>query len=83
MADVVGRGVIEVSADASKLKAGIDDAKRSIKSFGKDVSGSVGTASARASNSIDRYVRSLQTQAGSPPSLRGATRRGEQRTAHE
>jgi lambda family phage tail tape measure protein len=63
MADVVGRGVIEVSADASKLKAGIDDAKRSIKSFGKDVSGSVGTASARASNSIDRYVRSLQTQA--------------------
>jgi lambda family phage tail tape measure protein len=63
MADVVGRGVIEVSADASKLKAGIDDAKRSIKSFGKDVSDSVGTASARASKSIDNYVRSLQTAA--------------------
>lgn len=63
MADVVGRGVIEVSADATKLKAGIDDAKRSIKSFGKDVSDSVGTASARASKSIDNYVRSLQTAA--------------------
>ena len=63
MTDVVGRGVIEVSADASKLKAGIDDAKRSIKSFGKDVSDSVGTASARASKSIDNYVKSLQTAA--------------------
>jgi lambda family phage tail tape measure protein len=63
MADVIGRGVIEVSADASKLKAGIDDAKRSIKSFGKDVSDSVGTASARASKSIDNYVKSLQTAA--------------------
>ena len=62
MADVIGKGVIEVSADASKLKAGIDDAKRSIKSFGKDVADSVGTASARASKSIDNYVRNLQTQ---------------------
>jgi lambda family phage tail tape measure protein len=63
MTDVVGRGVIEVSADATKLKAGIDDAKRSIKSFGKDVADSVGTASARASKSIDNYVRNLQTVA--------------------
>jgi lambda family phage tail tape measure protein len=63
MSDVIGKGVIEVSADATKLKAGIDDAKRSIKSFGKDVSDSVGTASARASKSIDNYVRNLQTVA--------------------
>ncbi len=63
MTDVIGKGVIEVSADASKLKAGIDDAKKSIKSFGKDVSDSVGTASARASKSIDNYVKSLQTAA--------------------
>ena len=34
MADVIGRGVIEVSADASGLKAGIDDAKRSIRTLG-------------------------------------------------
>jgi lambda family phage tail tape measure protein len=63
MSDVIGKGVIEVSADATKLKAGIDDAKRSIKSFGKDVADSVGTASARASKSIDNYVRNLQTVA--------------------
>ncbi|NDZ12039.1 hypothetical protein C7T35_15465 [Variovorax sp. WS11] len=63
MADVIGRGVIEVSADATKLKAGVDDAKRSIKSLGKDIGDSMGTASARASKSIDNYVKKLQTAA--------------------
>lgn len=63
MADVIGRGVIEVSADASKLKAGVDDAKRSIKSLGKDIGDSVSTGSARASRSIDNYVKKLQTAA--------------------
>lgn len=63
MSDVIGRGVIEVSADSTKLKAGIDDAKRSIKSLGGDISSGIGTASKSASASIDRYVRSLQTQA--------------------
>lgn len=63
MADVIGRGVIEVSADSSKLKAGIDDAKRSIRSFGQDVANSVGTASEKASRSIDNYVKKLQDAA--------------------
>lgn len=33
MTNVIGKGVIEVSADATKLKAGIDDAKKSIKAL--------------------------------------------------
>lgn len=63
MADVIGRGVIEVSADATKLKAGVDDAKRSIKSLGKDVGDSMAAGSARASKSIDNYIKKLQTAA--------------------
>jgi lambda family phage tail tape measure protein len=58
MSDVIGKGVIEVSADSTKLKAGIDDAKRSIRSLGeanKD-------ASTKASQSIDRYVKRLEVQ---------------------
>lgn len=55
---VIGRGVIEVSADATKLKAGIDDAKRSINGMGEAAT----KASAAASRSIDRFIRDLQTQ---------------------
>jgi hypothetical protein len=55
MTDVIGRGVIEVSADATKLKAGIEDAKRSIKSLG--IASSDATKS--QSQSIDRYVKQL------------------------
>jgi lambda family phage tail tape measure protein len=60
MADVIGRGVIEVSADASKLTAGISDAKRSIKGLGKDIGDSVSAGSEKASRSIDNYVRKLE-----------------------
>jgi lambda family phage tail tape measure protein len=58
MADTIGRGVIEIVADARKLKAGIDDAKRSIRTLGegqKDISKS-------AQQSIDRYIGKLQQQ---------------------
>jgi lambda family phage tail tape measure protein len=55
---VIGKGVIEVSADSSKLRAGIDDAKRSIRSLG-DANKEV---SAKASQSIDRYVQKLEQQ---------------------
>lgn len=58
MSDVVGRGVIEISADASKLKAGIDDAKRSINGMGEAAEKN----GARSSKAIDNYVKSLQTQ---------------------
>lgn len=55
----IGQGVIELSADGSKLKAGIEDAKRSIKSLGTATS----DVSKSASQSIDRYVKRLETQA--------------------
>lgn len=59
MTDVIGKGVIEVSADATKLKAGMDEANRSIRGFGDNAK----TASKSASDSIDRYVKRLETQA--------------------
>lgn len=59
MADqTVGRGVIELVADARKLRAGIEDAKRSIRTLGegqRDISAS-------ASRSIDNYIGKLQQQ---------------------
>jgi len=59
MTDVIGRGVIEASVDAKGIKAGIEDAKRSIRSLG----GATSEASKRASDSIDRYVKRLEMQA--------------------
>lgn len=59
MTDVIGRGVIEVSADATKLKAGIEDAKRSVKSLG----GSTRDENTKNTASIDRYIKRLETQA--------------------
>lgn len=56
---VIGQGVIEVSADASKLKAGIADAKRSIKSLGTATT----DANTKSTASIDRYVKRLELQA--------------------
>lgn len=52
---VIGSGVIEVSADSTKLKAGIDDAKRSLKGLGI----AAGDATKSQSASIDRYVKQL------------------------
>lgn len=59
MSDTIGKGVIELSSDATKLKAGIADAQRSIKGLGESTK-ATGKA---ASDSIDRYVKRLQTQA--------------------
>lgn len=59
MTDVIGKGVIEVSADATKMKAGIGEAKRSIKELGE----ATGSVSKKASDSIDRYVKRLEVQA--------------------
>lgn len=56
--DVIGRGVIEVAADASKLNATIADARAKLKGLGQ-----AGEDSAKkASASIDRYIRNLETQ---------------------
>lgn len=58
MSDVIGRGVIEVSADSSKLNASIAEARRSIATLG-EASKSAGD---KSSASIDRYVKRLETQ---------------------
>ena len=58
MAEVLGRGTIEIVADARKLRAGIEEAKKSIRTLGegqKDISKS-------ASASIDNYIGKLKQQ---------------------
>lgn len=55
MTDTIGRGVIELSTDGQKLRAGIDDAKKSLNELGITAQ----TATKSSSASIDRYVRSL------------------------
>ncbi len=55
----IGRGVIELSADGSKLNAAINEARKSIRSLGDDA----GKVSKAQSASIDKYVRGLQTAA--------------------
>lgn len=59
MSEVIDRGILEISADVSKLEASMLQAKRSIKDFGD----STNKENDRASASIDRYVKNLQTQA--------------------
>src|ERR1039458_9815074 len=59
MSDVIGRGVIEVSADSTKLRAGIDEAKRSIASLGVASS----DVTKAQSTSIDNYIKRLGVQA--------------------
>lgn len=63
MTDSVGAASIALTADSTKLKAGIEDAKKSIRGLGKEVGDSVAGGSARASRSIDNYVKKLQTAA--------------------
>lgn len=55
MTDTIGRGVIELSTDGKKLRAGIDDAKKSLNELGIKAQEATKSSSA----SIDRYVRSL------------------------
>ena len=61
MADAtLGRGVIELVADARKLKAGIEDAKRSIRTLGdgqRDISASA------SRSSLSSTVSNIQPQA--------------------
>ncbi|MBI4291328.1 MAG: hypothetical protein HY661_07615 [Betaproteobacteria bacterium] len=58
MSDVIGRGVIEVVADARKLKAGIEDAKKSIRTLGEGQK----EISKGAQQSIDKYIGGLKMQ---------------------
>lgn len=59
MTDVIGRGVIEVVADATELKAGINDAKTSLQSL-KDAAKDAGES---LTSSSTGYLRSLEKQA--------------------
>jgi lambda family phage tail tape measure protein len=63
MSQVIGQGVIEVAVDGKGVSAGVGEIKRSIKSLGKDVGDSMSAGSARASKSIDNYIKKLQTAA--------------------
>lgn len=58
MSDVIGRGVIELSADSSGLNAAIDKARRSISSLGDAAK----AGSEKSSQSIDRYIKNLEKQ---------------------
>jgi lambda family phage tail tape measure protein len=58
MSDVIGRGVIEVSADSSKLNATIAEARARLKGLGEAGKDSAGKASA----SIDKYIKTLENQ---------------------
>jgi lambda family phage tail tape measure protein len=58
MSDVIGRGTIEVAGDTTKLRASMEEGKRSIKSLG-DTSVQAGS---KASASIDRFIVKLGQQ---------------------
>jgi lambda family phage tail tape measure protein len=57
--DVIGKGVIELVADARTMRAGIEEAKKSIKELG---SAQAGTSTA-AAQSIENYIGKLKQQA--------------------
>lgn len=63
MSDAVGRAVIETVVDASPMKAGIEEAKRSVRSLGAELGASVADGSAKATRSIDAYIAKLQQSA--------------------
>ena len=63
MSDAVGRAVIETVVDASPMKAGIEEAKRSVRALGAELGTSVADGSAKASRSIDAYIAKLQQSA--------------------
>jgi len=58
MSEVIGSGVIQVSVDGAAVKAGIDEAKRSISSLGDANE----KASARSSRSIENYIKRFNLQ---------------------
>lgn len=58
MSDVIGRGVIEVSADSSGLNAAIDKARKSIAGLGEASKSS----SEKSSRSIDNHIKRLQQE---------------------
>jgi hypothetical protein len=60
MTEIVGRGVIQVSADSTELRAGIEDAKRSVRSLGGEIGKSVSSGTKQAQRSIEQYVKRVE-----------------------
>lgn len=58
MSEVIGRGIIEVSGDTSKLNAAIAEARKSLKTLG----GTQKETSEAASRSIDNYIKRINVQ---------------------
>jgi len=63
MSDVAGRAVIEVTADTSKLSAGIDSAKRSVASLGEAAGAPLEGGFNKGSRAIDGYIKKLEQSA--------------------
>lgn len=63
MSELLGEGVIRVSADSTQLKAGIEDAKRSVRSLGAEVGTSVQAGAAKAQRSVEAYIKRVEFSA--------------------
>jgi lambda family phage tail tape measure protein len=63
MSDAIGRAVIETVVDAAPMKAGIEEAKRSVRSLGAELGDSVADGSVKATRSIDAYIKKLESSA--------------------
>ena len=55
---IIGRGVIENVVDNTKLEAGMNNAKRSVRSLGE----STRSENTKNAQSIDRYIKRLEVQ---------------------
>lgn len=63
MSELLGEGVIRVSADSTQLKAGIEDAKRSVRSLGAEVGTSVQAGATKAQRSVEAYIKRVEFSA--------------------
>jgi lambda family phage tail tape measure protein len=63
MSELLGEGVIRVSADSTQLKAGIEDAKRSVRSLGAEVGNSVQAGATKAQRSVEAYIKRVEFSA--------------------
>jgi lambda family phage tail tape measure protein len=59
VSDSIGRGIIELVADARGVRAGVEDAKRAIQTLGDTQAGT----SVKAARSIEDYIAKLKLQA--------------------
>lgn len=63
MSEVIGSGTIKVTADNRELKAGLEEAKRAVRTFGSDLGNTTQAGAAKAQASIQRYVDRLKLAA--------------------